>query len=255
MTANASGGFDVSGPHTFARSGVQPVVVTVQDFTGSPELSFTNYVQVSPGAVTVTLTAPTTEVTFGRPATLTATVAPPAGTATPTGTVTFLDGTTTLGSVPLDANGTASLTVTTLSPGAHSITARYNGDANFANLTSTTATVTVNPNVTDQIAIRLGGIVRRGRRWRQAVTIRNDGADLSGPVVLALRNLNPRVVLVNASGRTQAFAPLNAPFFTFVGRNGRLASGQVVTQVLFFTSRRRSFINYTPVILAGATQV
>ena len=54
---------------------------------------------------------------------------------TPTGSVTFLDGTT-----PLDAStlsgGAATLTVSSLSKGTHSITAVYNGDANFPSATS-----------------------------------------------------------------------------------------------------------------------
>jgi hypothetical protein len=59
--------------------------------------------------------------------TFTATVT--SGTAT--GTVTFYDfnGNVTLGSGTLNS-GTATLTFSTLAPGAHSITAHYNGDAN-----------------------------------------------------------------------------------------------------------------------------
>ena len=46
---------------------------------------------------------------------------------TPTGTVTFLDGTTTLGTANLSGSptATATLTVASLSPGSHTIRARY----------------------------------------------------------------------------------------------------------------------------------
>ena len=48
------------------------------------------------------------------------------------GTVTFLDGAAELGGpVAVDANGQASLTTSTLSEGAHSITASYNGSATY----------------------------------------------------------------------------------------------------------------------------
>jgi hypothetical protein len=67
---------------------------------------------------------------------LTATV--PSSISTPTGMVTFLDGTTPLNSVPL-VNGVATLNVSTLAVGTHSITAAYSGDSNF--LPSTSAAV------------------------------------------------------------------------------------------------------------------
>jgi hypothetical protein len=66
-------------------------------------------------------------------ATVTA-VAP--GTGTPTGTVSFLDGTTTIGTGPLNASGVATFSTSTLSVGTHSITGAYGGDTNFASSTS-----------------------------------------------------------------------------------------------------------------------
>jgi hypothetical protein len=69
-----------------------------------------------------------------NPVTLTATVTGPAWAAT--GTVTFLDGTTPLGSDTLDGSGMASITVSTLAVGTHAITAQYGGDAHFAPSTS-----------------------------------------------------------------------------------------------------------------------
>jgi hypothetical protein len=67
---------------------------------------------------------------------------------TPTGTVTFLEGTTVLGTAALTSNGgvvglqltgNAVLAISTLSSGSHSISAVYSGDATF--LTSTSAPV------------------------------------------------------------------------------------------------------------------
>jgi hypothetical protein len=48
---------------------------------------------------------------------------------TATGTVMFLDGATTIGSVKLDGTGTANLAISTLAPGTHSLSANYAGDA------------------------------------------------------------------------------------------------------------------------------
>ena len=75
--------------------------------------------------------------TYGQAVKLTATVSSgaPGG---PTGTVTFKNGTTTLGTAHLSA-GTATLTTKKLPAGTLTITARYNGDAHSA---SSSATVT-----------------------------------------------------------------------------------------------------------------
>jgi Bacterial Ig-like domain (group 3)/Galactose oxidase, central domain len=47
-----------------------------------------------------------------------------------TGNVTFLDGTTSLGTATLNGSGIATLSVSTLAAGSHSLTASYVGDAN-----------------------------------------------------------------------------------------------------------------------------
>jgi hypothetical protein len=79
----------------------------------------------------VMLTSSANPATAGQPVTFTASVTGPAGV-TPTGTVTFYDGTTALGTVSLNSMGMASLTLTTLGVGSHSITAVYSGDAPYA---------------------------------------------------------------------------------------------------------------------------
>jgi hypothetical protein len=75
--------------------------------------------------------------------TFTATVRPASGMGTPTGTVTFNDGTTALGTGALTV-GMATFTTPGLGGGAHSITAVYGGDANFTSGTSPALTQTVN---------------------------------------------------------------------------------------------------------------
>ncbi len=76
---------------------------------------------------------------LGFPVRLTASVIPAADSAVATGTVTFRDGATTLGSAPLgqpefSVDGlvpSATLTVSGLGAGTHSITAEYGGDSNL----------------------------------------------------------------------------------------------------------------------------
>jgi hypothetical protein len=76
-----------------------------------------------------------------NPLTLTATAS--STLRTPTGTVTFLDGTASLGTIAL-TGGVATLTTSSLAVGSHSITAVYSGDSNFTSQTSAASTVQVN---------------------------------------------------------------------------------------------------------------
>ena len=99
---------------------------------------------------------------FGQSVTLTAsvTVAAP-GSGTPTGTVTFLDGSSTLATVVL-ATGTASFSTSNLnvSGSPHSITVVYGGDANFMGSTSGSAAVTVSQaRTTTSVASSTGSSV------------------------------------------------------------------------------------------------
>lgn len=92
---------------------------------------------------------------FGQAVTFTAAVSATSGT--PTGTVTFLDGASNLGTATLDSTGTASLTTSSLAVGTHTIAASYSGDSNFnattssplmqiVNLDVPAVTVSVSPN-------------------------------------------------------------------------------------------------------------
>jgi hypothetical protein len=81
--------------------------------------------------------------TFGQQLTFTATLAPVSpGAGVPTGTVSFFDGSSSIGSGSLSA-GTATFSTTSLALGSHSITAHYGGDAGFNVSISTGKSVTV----------------------------------------------------------------------------------------------------------------
>ena len=90
----------------------------------------------------------------GQAVTFTATVTVTGGAAgtsgasgSPTGTVSFMDGKSLLGTAPVGAGGAASFTTTGLSVGGHTITAVYGGDANFAASTSAPLAQTVAPKL------------------------------------------------------------------------------------------------------------
>ena len=81
---------------------------------------------------------------IGQNVTFTATVAGnPAVTCTPTGTVTFKDSATVLGTGTLNGSGQATFSISSLSAGNHSITAVYGADSNFNGSTSLTYTQSV----------------------------------------------------------------------------------------------------------------
>ncbi|HEY5382344.1 MAG TPA: Ig-like domain repeat protein [Acidobacteriaceae bacterium] len=102
-------------------------------------------------ATTTALTlSPTSNVTTATPVTLTATVSSSAGT--PTGTVTFLDGTKNLGTANL-ASGIATLTISTPTAGSHSFTASYTGTSSFATSVSSAVTLTVIAATTTTLAV------------------------------------------------------------------------------------------------------
>src|SRR5262245_40162418 len=86
------------------------------------------------------LSTSTATAVFGQRVTLTAGVTSDAGL--PTGTVTFRDGTTVLGTAPVNAAGQATLAVS-LGVGNHELVASFAGTGNFADSTGV-ADVTVN---------------------------------------------------------------------------------------------------------------
>ncbi len=87
-------------------------------------------------ATTTTLSSSATNANLGASVTLTATVTPSSSSyGLPAGTVTFLDGTATLGTGTL-SNGVATYTTSALGAGTHAITATYAGMGLFAGSTS-----------------------------------------------------------------------------------------------------------------------
>jgi hypothetical protein len=112
------------------------------DFTGSTSSALKQTVKQS--STVTTVSSSVNPSAAGQAVTFTAVVAARSpGAGTPTGTVTFKDGTTVLGTGTLDSSGQATCTTSGLTPGKHSITAVYGGDSNFLASTSTTLTQTV----------------------------------------------------------------------------------------------------------------
>ncbi len=137
---------------SYNSGGFEPSSVAIADVNadGKPDLlvanTFASNSNVVSGSVGVLLNVSTKGTStalasspnpsiLSQSVTFTATVMPE-GTGVPTGTVTFFDGVTPLGSPTLNASGVTTLSTSTLAVGSHSITAVYNGDANFGSSTS-----------------------------------------------------------------------------------------------------------------------
>ena len=103
---------------------------------------------VTSDSTTSSLTASANPSVFGQSVTLTATVSVVApGAGTPTGSFTFLDGSTVLATVALSGR-TATFKTSSLAVGSHAITAAYSGDSNYATSTSAILAETVNLDAT-----------------------------------------------------------------------------------------------------------
>jgi len=93
---------------------------------------------VSQDGATTTVSASPTSAVFGQSVTITATVtAKSPGSGTPTGTVTFMEGSTQLGTASL-SSGKASIATTTLTVGSDTITVSYAGNSDFTSSSGTT---------------------------------------------------------------------------------------------------------------------
>ena len=112
------------GPHPIG-------VVASSGPTNNPANSPTTLVTVIRATPTVTLSSSANPAAVGQTVLLTASVAVNA-----TGTVTFIDGSTVLGTGVLNSAGVATFTTSSLTIGTHPITASYGGDTNFFNAVS-----------------------------------------------------------------------------------------------------------------------
>jgi hypothetical protein len=144
-TATLSGG---SGSCTAANAPVGTDTVT-GTYSGDTSFLFssgTTTLTVTPTTLvptTTTVTVNPTTTVFGNSVTYSATVAPTSGPGTPTGTVSFGTGATTLCTATL-SGGTGSCTAINAPIGTDTVTGTYGGDTAFAT-SSGTATLVVNP--------------------------------------------------------------------------------------------------------------
>ena len=115
-------------------------------FNNSTSAAYSQTINTPPsGNTTITVTADVNPSTYGQLVTLTATVTRSGNTNTPSGSISFQDGSSLLGTGTLNGGSpnTATFSTSTLSVGSHYIAAVYGGDTNFGGSTSAVLTQTV----------------------------------------------------------------------------------------------------------------
>jgi hypothetical protein len=137
----ATGILQSPGP---TEAGTYTLLYTVSDSEGVPasfSVAATLTIQALPVTSVITLSSSNSTAGVGMPVTLTAIATASAGT--PTGVVTFYNGSAVLGTATLDATGTATLTTSFPTPGVYSLTASYAGSGTIMGSISTPLTETV----------------------------------------------------------------------------------------------------------------
>ena len=198
---------------TFAPTAIGPrsATLTIPDNApGSPHTAALSGAG-SRAASAVQLSASPNPSTFGDPVTLTAHVST-AAPVTPTGSVAFTDGATSLGTAAVDGTGTATLTTTTLHGGQRQITATYSGDTNLLTSSTTTAQQ-VNPAATTltahpaQLVVQLPGT--SGLRLSARLALTRTGAPITGqPVSMRVNGTTACTATTAANGVATCTAPL-----------------------------------------------
>jgi hypothetical protein len=149
----------------------------------------------------MTLTSNAVTQLAGQPVTFTATVKP-AGLGSPSGSVSFYDGSSLIGVAQMIAGGSASLTPTTLAAGKHSITAAYSGDPSFTG-SSSAALLQLVEDFNFAFAPNSGGSTNQtvipGQAATFAFTVQPTVGAFDFPVTLSATGLPP--------GATATFTP------------------------------------------------
>ncbi len=196
---------------------------------------------VSKAGTSMGVSSLTNPSVFGQPVSLTAsvgTLAPGAGV--PSGTVTFMDGSSSVGTASL-ISGTASFTSGALGAGSHSITATYGGNGNFlasasgalaqivskANTTITISSISPNPVLAGQlvkVSFTITPNVPGGGTPTGTVTV-SDGAGASCIVTLPGTSCS----LTSASVGLKTLTATYTGDANFVGSSGTSTQQEVVT--------------------------
>ena len=244
-TATGTMSTDANGNAVFSYSGNNPgqdsIVATINQ--GGMSVLSSNFVAET---WTSTLTATTTGVgsslnpsIAGQSVTFTAAVT---GNS-PTGTIQFLDGSTSLGTVVL-TGGVAAVTLSTLPVGTHSITAVYSGDSSNAKSTSMVLSEVVSPDtappvVTPPASISIPATEAGGARGNASPSL---AAFLAGGTAVDIVDPSPKRLAPQVGGtavdNTALFpAGTTTVTFRFQDASGNIGTANATVMVAIGTPR------------------
>jgi len=171
---------------------------------------------VTRAATSTALSASLNAVVSGQSVVFTAAVAPGAGT--PTGTVTFMDGNTVLGTTAVGAGGKAIFATSFSAAGSHTITAVYSGDSNFVGSSQTvteqvSAPVAPTPTTTALIASANPAWVGQTVTFTATVSGAPGTVTPTGTITFMVGNVVVARVRLNAGGQASLTG-----FFSVVGQ-------------------------------------
>jgi hypothetical protein len=221
---------DASGIASFTTSSLRMGnhLITV-DYAGDANYRGTSSAMltqmVNPSTTAIRLTSSVNPAGYRQPVTFTATVAslnPGAGT--PQGTVMFEDGTRILGSARLDASGKATLTISSLRLGRHSITAVYTGDPDHSASMSARLPLSIirSSTATSLASSASSSVYGRAVTFTATVAMASSGAGTptgtvifrDGARVLGTRRLNGKGLASFTSSRLRAGKHLITVIYT-----------------------------------------
>jgi hypothetical protein len=210
--------------------GSDPITATYGGDTNNSPVTGTTTQTVSKETPAIVLTSSLNPSAVNQSVTFTASV--PTVT---TGTVTFFDGSTTLG-IGTISNGTATFTTSTLNAGVHTITVSYGGDSNHNSAVSAplsqtvvkaaptvTVTSSLNPSIINQ-PVTFTAIVPAGATgtitFLDGSTILGTGTLASGQAALTTSTLivGSHTITVSYGGDTNNSAATSAPLTQIVNK-------------------------------------
>ena len=279
-TVFGTGAVNASGVATYTTNGL---TTGTQSFTAvypgdtnfsastSPAVSVTVNPVIAV-ATSTALSASSTNAVSGTSITFTATVSPASGSATPTGTVTFLDGATALGTGTLNGSSVATYTTSALSVATHSITAAYGGaSGSYAGSTSAALPVTITAAGTPDFSISLGATtttvthgspatttvsVTPSGGFTAATSVACNGAPANStcsvsPNPITPVGLNPASTTVTLQTSVTSASLATRMRYSLAG----LPLGLLTATVLFFARKRRLAIFVVGLVAAGLLAV
>jgi uncharacterized repeat protein (TIGR01451 family) len=247
---------NVPVPLSEVQAGTNIIQFKTSDTTNNAGISNVDLILIGAGGIVCSVNCPTTTTVtssenpsrLGDAVTFTATVTNGGGTGTPSGTVTFYDSSTPLGTGMLNGSGVATFAISSLAVGNHTITATYGGDSRFANstgplnsnpqvvnpaLTATAVTSSQNPSNFGDAVTFTATVTSNGGIPSGNVTFNDASAPLgTGALSGGVATFTTASLVIGSHTITAAYAG-NA---NFTGSTGPLNTNpQVVNQALSTT--------------------